>query len=262
MWSICRLWRPSSLQVEDNLESRTWESRKGWKQPYNMCCHNMGLCWLQMSLDCFQLERIFTLFAFSSSSVTLKAPITTAADDILKYFFLFFQRKQVLIFHVNRLLGRRFTWNIDFFLWKNKKIKIKCCLLQILLGALRVKSLECHIQYNDYLKLEYLIHTSWITAYLEVEIWSLPKHENLTTGKKYCGKEEKLLLRSNFSSFPQYFQYISNFKSPITHIFVKCGCLNYFFLNSANLICRGTDILNSHWRLVYWACHAKTVIRE
>ena len=75
-----------------------------------------------------------------------------------------------------------------------------------------------------------------------MKIWSLPKHENLTTGKKYCGKEEKLLLRSNFSSFPQYFQYISNFKSPITYIFVKCGCANYFFLNSANLICQGTDI--------------------
>ena len=75
-----------------------------------------------------------------------------------------------------------------------------------------------------------------------MKIWSLPKHENLTTGKKYCGKEEKLLLRSNFSSFPQYFQYISNFKSPVTHIFVKCGCSGYFFLNSANLICRGTDI--------------------
>ena len=27
---------------------------------------------------------------------------------------------------------------------------------------------------------------------------------------KFCGKEEKLLLRSNFSSFPQYFQSISN----------------------------------------------------
>ena len=50
---------------------------------------------------------------------------------------------------------------------------------------------------------------------------------------KYCGKEEKLLLRYNFSSFPQYFQYIS---------FVKCGCSINFFLNSANLICRGTDI--------------------
>ena len=75
-----------------------------------------------------------------------------------------------------------------------------------------------------------------------MKLWSLPRHENLTTGKKYCGNEEKLLLRSNFSSFPQYFQYISNFKSPITYIFVKCGCSNYFFLNSANLICRGTDV--------------------
>ena len=78
---------------------------------------------------------------------------------------------------------------------------------------------------------------SRITAYLEVEIWSLPKHENLTTGKKSIVKKRK-----NCSYFPQYFQDISNFKSPVTHIFVKCGCLNYFFLNSANLICRGTDI--------------------
>ena len=75
-----------------------------------------------------------------------------------------------------------------------------------------------------------------------MKIWSLPKHENLTTGKKYCGKEEKLLLRSNFSSFSQYFQYISNFMSPITYKFVKCSYTNYFFLNSANLICRSTDI--------------------
>ena len=80
---------------------------------------------------------------------------------------------------------------------------------------------------------------SRITAYLEVEIWSLPKHETLTTGKNILWKKAK---RSNFSSFPQYFQYISNRKSPVTHIFVKCGCSNYFFLNSANLICRGTDI--------------------
>ena len=58
---------------------------------------------------------------------------------------------------------------------------------------------------------------SRITAYFEVKIWSLPKHENLTTGKKYSGKEEKLLL------FSTIFQYISNFKSPIVHIFVKCG---------------------------------------
>ena len=71
----------------------------------------------------------------------------------------------------------------------------------------------------------------------------MPKHINLTPGKKYCEKEEKLLLRNNFSSFPQYFQYISNFKSPITYISVKCGSSNYCFLDSANLICRDTDIL-------------------
>ena len=35
---------------------------------------------------------------------------------------------------------------------------------------------------------------------------------------------------------------MSNFKSPITYTFVKCGCSIYFFLKSANLICRSTDI--------------------
>ena len=33
---------------------------------------------------------------------------------------------------------------------------------------------------------------------------------------------------------------ISNFRSQITYSFVKCGCSIYFFLNSANLICRCT----------------------
>ena len=71
-----------------------------------------------------------------------------------------------------------------------------------------------------------------------MKIWSLPKHEHLTTGKKkYCGKE-KLLLSSSFHNIFN----ISLTSSPITYIFVKCGCSNYFFFNSANLICRGTDI--------------------
>ena len=61
---------------------------------------------------------------------------------------------------------------------------------------------------------------SRITAYLEVKIWSLPKHENLTTCKKYCGKEEKLLLRSNFSSLPQYFQNISLTSRVQLHIYL------------------------------------------
>ena len=52
-----------------------------------------------------------------------------------------------------------------------------------------------------------------------------------------------MLLRGIFSSFPQYFQCISNFRSQITYAFVKCGCSIYFSPNSANLICQGTDIL-------------------
>ena len=51
-----------------------------------------------------------------------------------------------------------------------------------------------------------------------------------------------MLLRSNFSSFPQYFQYISNFWSQITYSFVKCAVRFIVFLISANLICRSTDI--------------------
>ena len=41
---------------------------------------------------------------------------------------------------------------------------------------------------------------SRITAYLKAKILSLPKHENLTIGEKYCGKEEKLLLFSTIFS--------------------------------------------------------------
>ena len=55
-------------------------------------------------------------------------------------------------------------------------------------------------------------------------------------------RRKKIYNRSNFSSFPQYFQYISNCMGQITNSFVKRGCSIYFFLNSANLIGLGTDI--------------------
>ena len=77
--------------------------------------------------------------------------------------------------------------------------------------------------------------SSQITAYLEVKLWSLFKQENLITGNKILWKRGEML-RSNFSSFPQYFQYSSYFKSQITYSFVKCGYSIYFFLNSTNLI--------------------------
>ena len=42
-----------------------------------------------------------------NSSLTLKAPITTKADDNFDFFFFF--QKKVLTCHVNRLPCRRFT---------------------------------------------------------------------------------------------------------------------------------------------------------
>ena len=41
--------------------------------------------------------------------LTFKAPITTAADNIHKYFFTVYQRKKDLMLQVNPLLGRGFT---------------------------------------------------------------------------------------------------------------------------------------------------------
>ena len=52
-----------------------------------------------------------------------------------------------------------------------------------------------------------------MTTYLEVKIWSLPKHENLTTGKKYCGKEERAISRLFHNIFN-----ISNFKNLIIYL--------------------------------------------
>ena len=76
------------------------------------------------------------------------------------------------------------------------------------------------------------LRLSRITAYLEMKIWSLFQHVNLTTGNKILRKRGEIA--PNFYSFPQYFQCISKFRIQITYLFVKCGCLIYFFLNSAN----------------------------
>ena len=57
---------------------------------------------------------------------------------------------------------------------------------------------------------------------------------------------EKLLLRNNFSCqflpFSTIFSIYLFLQGSTIHIHLWCGCLIYFFLNFANLICRGTDI--------------------
>ena len=84
------------------------------------------------------------------SSLTLKAPITTAADYIHKYFFIVFQRKQDLMFQVNPLLGTAEDShkNQALFSLKDKCKKLKCHLLQFSFGTLRVKMIFTTVPKN------------------------------------------------------------------------------------------------------------------
>ena len=69
------------------------------------------------------------------SILTLKAPVTTAADDI--HTFSFFSEKIRL--DVSSEIGRGFTRKIKPY---DKSKKLKYCLLQFLFGALRANSLH------------------------------------------------------------------------------------------------------------------------
>ena len=77
-------------------------------------------------------------------TLTLKPPITTAADSIHKYFFFVFQRKEDLKFQVNPLLWQRIHMkNQALFSLKDKSKKLKCCLLQFLFGTLWINRHLC-----------------------------------------------------------------------------------------------------------------------
>ena len=76
----------------------------------------------------------------TSKSLTLKAPITTVADDIHKYFFIVFQEKIRLdVSSESSARQRIHTKNQALFSPRDKSKKLKCRLLQFLFGAVRVK---------------------------------------------------------------------------------------------------------------------------
>ena len=64
-------------------------------------------------------------------------------------------------------------------------------------------------------------------------------HENLTTGDIILWKRREIASTEQFLPLSN----VSIFRSICTYSLVKCGCSIYVFLNFANLICRGTDIL-------------------
>ena len=74
--------------------------------------------------------------------LTLKAPITTAADKSHKYLFIFFSEKIRLDVSSESCARQRIhTKNQALFSSKDKSKKLKCHLLQFLCGALRLKIL-------------------------------------------------------------------------------------------------------------------------
>ena len=73
-------------------------------------------------------------------SLTLEAPITTAADGIHKYFFHCFAGKIRLDVSGESSAKQRIHMkNHALFSWKDKSKILKCRLLQFFFGTLRVK---------------------------------------------------------------------------------------------------------------------------
>ena len=71
---------------------------------------------------------------------TLKAPITSAADNIHKYFFIVFSEKTRLDVSSESSARQRIHMkNEALCSSKDNSKKLKCCLLQFLFGTLRVK---------------------------------------------------------------------------------------------------------------------------
>ena len=92
------------------------------------------------SIQHVQIYPIGTV-TFAVLKLILIAPISTAADNIHKYFFIFFSEKIRLDVSSESSARQRIQMkNQASFSSKDKKVKkLKCRLLQFLFGALRVK---------------------------------------------------------------------------------------------------------------------------
>ena len=83
---------------------------------------------------------------------------------------------------------------------------------------------------------------SRIIAYLKLKIWSLFKHENLTTGNKKLWKREEIAPKEQFLLFSTIISIYFQLQESNYIYTCKIWLFDLFFLNSANLICRSTDI--------------------
>ena len=72
-------------------------------------------------------------------TLTLKAPIRKAADDIHKYFFIISEKIRLDVSNESSARQRIHIKNQELFSSKDKSKKLKCRLLHFCFGALRVK---------------------------------------------------------------------------------------------------------------------------
>ena len=82
-----------------------------------------------------------------------------------------------------------------------------------------------------------------ITAYLEVKIWSLFKHETMTTGNKMMWKRGEIAPKEQFLLFFHIILYIFPTSGVKLYIHLFNVVVQFIvFLTFSTLICRGTDI--------------------
>ena len=88
------------------------------------------------------MRLLRTVCNIITTLLSLKAPITTAADDKFCNIFSSFRQKEGMIFHENRLPADDFheISCLIYYFWKSSKIW-NCLLLQIIGGTLWVKRL-------------------------------------------------------------------------------------------------------------------------
>ena len=102
-------------------------------------------CMLLQMMNLFQEGQLLQERKCSQRSnffpLTFNAPVTTAADDIHKHFFTVFSEKIRLDVSSESSAGQRINMkNQALFSSKDKSKKLKCRLLQFLLGTLRIKN--------------------------------------------------------------------------------------------------------------------------
>ena len=149
----------------------------------------------------------------------------------------FFSGKQARTFHAVTICMKCKS----LFSGKNMKNVSKCCQLKFLFSMHSNKCKEPAWFGSYWLSLSRL-RWSRIIAYLEMKIWSLFKHENLTTGNKILWKRGEIAPKEQFLLFSTIFSIYLYLQESNYILICEMWLFNLFFLISANLICQGMDI--------------------